>query len=87
MKSQTIKIRLRGNDPMLVNQSAERIVEFAEKNGARISRPISLPTVKDLLTMARTHRRSIDILSPTSRTVNALLDLELPDGVDIEIKL
>lgn len=87
MRSQTIKIRLRGNDHVLVNQSAERIVELAERNGARVLRPISLPTVKDILTMMRTRRRSIDILSPTSKTVDALMGLELPDGVDIEIKL
>lgn len=87
MRGKAIKIRLRGKNPELVEQSAERIVELAEKNGAKISRPISLPTVKDILTMMRTHRCSIDILSPTSKTVDALMGLELPDGVDIEIKL
>ena len=87
MRSQKLRIRLRGNDHMLIDHSAERIVELVERNGAKTSRPISLPTVKDILTMARTHRRSIDILSPTSKTVDALMGLELPDGVDIEIKL
>lgn len=87
MKGDTIKIRLRGNNPMLVDQSAERIAELAEKHGIKTARPISLPTVKDILTKARKHRRTLDILSPTSGIVDALMRLELPDGVDIDIKL
>lgn len=87
MRRQTIKIRLRGNNPELVDRSAEEIIELAEKNDTKIERPIPLPTVKDIFTKTRTHRRSIDLLSPTARAVDALMGLELPDGVDIEIKL
>lgn len=68
-------------------KSQRRIIELVEKNGAKTSRPISLPTVKDLLTMTRTHRRFIDILKPTSRTVDALMGMGLTDGADIQIKL
>jgi small subunit ribosomal protein S10 len=87
MKRQVIKIRLRGKNPELVDQSAERIVELAEKNGTEIARPTPLPTVKDIFTKTRTHRSSIDLLRPTARAVDALMRLELPDGVDIKIKL
>lgn len=87
MRGKAIKIRLRGKNHELVDQSAERIVELAEKNDTEIARPTPLPTVKDIFTKTRTHRRSIDLLSPTARTVDALMRLDLPDGVDIRIKL
>ena len=79
MESQTISINLRAKDHMLINQSAERIIKLAEKNGVTVSRPISLP-------MMMTHKRSIDIVSPTSRMVDELMSLELPDSVDVDIK-
>jgi len=87
MRGKAIKIRLRGKNHELVDQSAERIVELAEKNDTEIARPTPLPTVKDIFTKTRTHRRSIDLLRPTARAVDALMRLDLPDGVDIRIKL
>ncbi len=75
-----IRIRLKGYDHQLVDQSAERIVATAKRTGARVSGPVPLPT-------DRTHKRLIDILRPSNKTVEALMSLELPAGVDIEIKL
>lgn len=102
MASQNIRIKLKAYDHTLIDQSAERIVETAKKTGAKVSGPIPLPTEKDIITILRaphkykdsreqfemrTHKRLIDILSPTSRTVDSLMRLDLPAGVDIEIKL
>ena len=97
-----IRIRLKGYDPQLVDQSAERIVQTARRTGARVSGPVPLPTEKQIITILRavhkykdsreqfemrTHKRIIDILRPSNKTVEALMSLELPAGVDIEIKL
>ncbi|MCL1829667.1 MAG: 30S ribosomal protein S10 [Oscillospiraceae bacterium] len=97
-----IRIRLKAYDHQLIDQSAERIVETAKRNGARVSGPIPLPTHKEIITILRavhkykdsreqferrTHKRLIDIMSPTQKTVEALMSLELPAGVEIEIKL
>ena len=86
----------------MIDQSAERIVETAKRSGAKISGPIPLPTDKEIITVLRathkykdareqfeikTHKRIIDILDPTSKTVDSLMRLDLPAGVDIEIKL
>lgn len=102
MASQKIRIRLKAYDHSLIDQSAERIVETAKKTGAKVSGPIPLPTEKDIITILRaphkykdsreqfemrTHKRLIDILDPTSKTVDSLMRLDLPAGVDIEIKL
>lgn len=102
MASQKIRIKLKAYDHTLIDQSAERIVETAKKTGAKVSGPIPLPTEKDIITILRaphkdkdsreqfemrTHKRLIDILSPTSKTVDSLMRLDLPAGVDIEIKL
>ncbi|NLN41488.1 MAG: 30S ribosomal protein S10 [Clostridiales bacterium] len=102
MASQKIRIKLKAYDHRLIDQSAERIVETAKKTGARVSGPIPLPTEKNIITILRaphkykdsreqfemrTHKRLIDILSPTSKTVDSLMRLDLPAGVDIEIKL
>jgi len=102
MASQKIRIRLKAYDHSLIDQSAERIVETAKKTGAKVSGPIPLPTEKDIITILRaphkykdsreqfemrTHKRLIDILNPTSKTVDSLMRLDLPAGVDIEIKL
>ena len=102
MANQKIRIKLKANEHTLIDQSAERIVETAKRTGARVSGPIPLPTEKEVVTILRaphkykdsreqfemrTHKRLIDILSPTPKTVDALMRLDLPAGVDIEIKL
>jgi small subunit ribosomal protein S10 len=99
---QKIRIRLKAFDHNLLDQSAEKIVETAKRTGAKVSGPIPLPTEKDVVTILRaphkykdsreqfemrTHKRLIDILMPTPKTVDALMRLDLPAGVDIEIKL
>ena len=102
MPSQKIRIKLKAYDHNLIDQSAERIVDTAKRSGAQISGPIPLPTQKEIVTILRsphkykdsreqfeikTHKRIIDILEPTSKTVDALMRLDLPAGVDIEIRL
>ncbi len=102
MANQKIRIKLKAYESTLIDQSAERIVETAKRTGARVSGPIPLPTEKEVVTILRatfkykdsreqfemrTHKRLIDILSPTPKTVDALMRLDLPAGVDIEIKL
>ncbi|MDR0671865.1 MAG: 30S ribosomal protein S10 [Oscillospiraceae bacterium] len=97
-----IRIRLKAYDHQLVDQSAERIVETAKRTGARVSGPVPLPTHKEIVTILRavhkykdsreqferrTHKRLIDILKPSQKTVESLMALELPAGVEIEIKL
>lgn len=97
-----IRIRLKAYDHVLLDQSAEKIVETAKRTGAKISGPIPLPTEKEIITILRavhkykdsreqfeqrTHKRLIDILSPTQKTVETLMNLDLPAGVDIDIKL
>ena len=97
-----IRIRLRGYDAQLVDTAAEKIVETAKRTGARVSGPIPLPTEKEIVTILRavhkykdsreqfemrTHKRLIDILRPSNKTVEALTGLERPAGVEIEIKL
>ena len=99
---QTIRIRLKAFDHRILDESAERIVETAKNSGASVSGPIPLPTEKDIITVlrsphvdkasreqfeVRTHKRLIDILSPTQRTIESLMRLEMPAGVNIEIKL
>ncbi len=102
MAKQKIRIKLKAYDHNLIDQSAARIVETATRSGAIVSGPIPLPTQKEIITILRaphkykdsreqfemrTHKRLIDILAPTSGTVDQLMRLELPAGVDIEIKL
>lgn len=97
-----IRIRVKGYDHQLVDQAASKIVETAHRTGARVSGPVPLPTEKEVVTIlravhkykdareqfeTRTHKRLIDILRPSNKTVEALQGLELPAGVDIEIKL
>ena len=97
-----IRIRLKGYDHQLVDQSAQKIVETAKRSGAKISGPVPLPTEKQVVTILRavhkykdsreqfemrTHKRLIDIMRPSDKTVDSLMKLELPAGVDIEIKL
>ncbi len=102
MPNQKIRIRLKGYDHEVVDQSSKLIVDTALKTGARVSGPIPLPTERNLYTVIRsphkykdsreqfemrTHKRLIDILDPSSSTVDSLMRLDLPAGVDIEIKL
>ncbi len=102
VSSEKIRIRLKAYDHVVLDQSAEKIVDTAKKTGAKVSGPIPLPTQKEVVTILRsphkdkdsreqfemrTHKRVIDILYPTQKTVDSLEKLELPAGVDIEIKL
>ena len=102
MAKQKIRIRLKAYDHRMIDQSAEKIVETAKRSGAQVSGPIPLPTEKSVYTVIRavhkykdsreqfeqrTHKRLIDILNHTPKTVDALMGLNLPSGVDIEIKL
>ena len=102
MAGQKIRIKLKAYDHNLIDISAEKIVESVKKTGTKVSGPIPLPTEKEIITILRathkykdsreqfemrTHKRLIDILRPSNKTVEALMGLELPAGVDIEIKL
>ncbi|GHU87095.1 30S ribosomal protein S10 [Clostridia bacterium] len=97
-----IRIRLKAYDHQLIDQAAERIVETAKRNGAKVSGPIPLPTHKEIITILRavhkykdsreqferrTHKRLIDIIKPGPKVVEALMTLSLPAGVEFEIKL
>ena len=102
MANQKIRIKLKAYEHSVIDASAARIVETAKRTGARVSGPIPLPTEKEIVTILRsphkhkdsreqfemrTHKRLIDILEPTPRTVESLTKLDLPAGVEIEIKL
>jgi len=102
MPRQKIRIRLKAYDHRILDQSAEQIVEAAERTGAAVAGPVPLPTRIQKYTVnrspfidkdsreqfeMRTHKRLIDILEPTGKTVDTLMRLQLPAGVDIEIKL
>ena len=102
MSKQKIRIRLKAFDHTILDQSAEKIVETAKTSGAKVVGPVPLPTEKDVVTVLRavhkykdsreqfeirTHKRLIDIVNPSPKTVDALMRLNLPAGVDIEIKL
>nr|CAA9276944.1 SSU ribosomal protein S10p (S20e) [uncultured Armatimonadetes bacterium] len=102
MRKDKVRIRLRAFDHRVLDQSAEKIVDTARRTGARISGPVLLPTEKKIFTVQRspfvdkesmehfemrTHKRLIDILNPGPKTIDALMRLDLPSGVDIEIKL
>ena len=97
-----IRIRLKAYDHQLIDTAAEKIVETAMRSDAQVSGPIPLPTKKEVVTILRavhkykdsreqferrTHKRLIDIMNPTQKTVESLMSLELPAGVEIEIKL
>ena len=102
MSSQKIRIRLKAYDHTALDTSAAKIVDAAKKTGAEVSGPIPLPTEKEVVTILRavhkykdsreqfeqrTHKRLIDILNPTPKTMDTLMKLDMPAGVDIEIKL
>ncbi|GAH00402.1 unnamed protein product [marine sediment metagenome] len=101
-KKTKIRIKLSAYDYRIADKAAEKIVEVAERTGAIVSGPIPLPTERSLYTVLRSphvhkdsreqfqmriHKRLIDILNPTSKTVDSLMSLDLPSGVDIEIKM
>ena len=100
--AQKIRIRLKAYDHELIDQSAEKIIETAKRNGAKVSGPIPLPTEKQIVTIlravhkykdsreqfeSRTHKRLIDIINPNQATIEALTTLDLPAGVEFEVKL
>ena len=102
MAKEMNRIRLKAYDHQVIDQSAEKIVETAKRTGAAVSGPIPLPTKKEIVTILRathkykdsreqlkrrTHRRLVDITNTTPKTVEALMALDLPAGVEIEIKL
>ena len=102
MASQKIRIKLKAYDHALIDRSAERIVDTAKRTGTKVSGPIPLPTEKEVVTILRavhkykdsreqfeirTHKRLIDIYNPSAKTVDSLMKLDLPAGVDIQIKL
>ena len=97
-----IRIRLKSYDHTLIDTAAEKIVNVAKENGCTVSGPIPLPTEKEIITILRavhkykdsreqfeyrTHKRLIDIVKPSQKTVEALMNIELPAGVEIEVKL
>ncbi|GAB6138718.1 30S ribosomal protein S10 [Halanaerobaculum tunisiense] len=97
-----VRIKLKGYEHQLLDNSAEKIVETANRTGAGVSGPVPLPTKKEVFTILRsphvnsksreqfeirTHKRLIDIKEPTPKTIDSLMRLDLPAGVDIEIKL
>ena len=100
--AEKIRIRIKGYDSTLVDQAAQKILETAQRTGAVVSGPIPLPTKKEVVTILRavhkykdsreqferrTHKRLIDIVKPTAKTAEALASVELPAGVELEIKL
>ena len=102
MANQKIRISLRAYDHQLIDQSARKIVDTAKRTGAVVSGPIPMPTRKEVVTILRathkykdtreqfeqrTHKRLVDILSPSDKTVEALMKLDLPAGVDIKVDL
>ncbi|MFH1459721.1 MAG: 30S ribosomal protein S10 [Candidatus Omnitrophota bacterium] len=101
MSHQKIRIKLKAYDHRVLDQSAEEIVNTAKKTGAKVSGPVPLPTNKSLYTVLRSpvidkksreqfqlriHKRLLDIVEPTAKTIDALKKLDLPAGVDVEIK-
>ena len=102
VSSEKIRIRLKAYDHVVLDQSAEKIVDTAKKTGAKVSGPIPLPTQKEIVTILRsphkhkdsreqfemrTHKRVIDVIKPNQATVDALMSIDMPAGVDIEVKL
>ena len=102
MAAEKIRIRLKAYDHNLIDQSAAQFVETAKRTGSKVSGPIPLPTRKEVVTILRavhkykysreqfelrTHKRLIDVLGPTNKTIDALKHLDLPAGVDIELKI
>lgn len=101
-ESEKIRVRLRSYEHSLIDQAAEKIVDIAKRNGAEVSGPVPLPTEKEIITILRavhkykdsreqfeqrTHKRLIEIKKPSQKVVEALMSVELPAGVDIDLKL
>ena len=97
-----IRVRIKGYDPKLVDEASRKIIQTATRTGSKVSGPVPLPTEKQVVTILRsvhvnkdsreqfemrTHKRLIDILRPSNKTVDSMMNLELPAGVEIEIKL
>ena len=97
-----IRIRLKSYDHTLIDQAAAKIVDTAKRNGATVSGPIPLPTEKEIVTILRavhkykdsreqfemrTHKRLIDVIKPSKQAIDAITSLELPAGVEIEVKV
>ena len=102
MATQKIRIKLKAFEHSLIDEACKRIIETAEKSGAKVSGPIPLPTDREVVTVirsphtykdsreqfeSRTHKRLIEIYSPSTKAVDALMKIDLPAGVDIKIKL
>lgn len=102
MANEKIRVRLKSYDHALVDQAAAKVVDTAKRNGAVVSGPIPLPTRKEIVTILRavhmykdsreqfemrTHKRLIDIINPSEKAVNAITSLELPAGVEIDLKV
>lgn len=102
MATKKIRIKLKSFESALIDEACKRIIHAAEKNGAKVAGPIPLPTDKEVITVIRsphkhkdsreqfeskTHKRLIDIISPSTKVVDAMMKLDLPAGVDIQIKL
>ncbi len=101
MASEKIRVRLKSYDHTLVDAAAAKVVEIAKRNGSAVSGPIPLPTEREIVTIlravhkykdsreqfeTRTHKRLIDIMKPQAKTINDLMNIELPAGVEIEVK-
>ena len=102
MATEKVRIRLKSYDHKLIDTAAEKIVEVAKRNGAEVSGPIPLPTDKEIITIlravhkykdsreqfeTRTHKRLIDVIKPSKKCIDDLMRVDLPAGVDIQIKL
>ena len=100
--NEKIRVRLKSYDHTLIDAAAAKIVEVAKRNGSAVSGPIPLPTEREIVTILRavhkykdsreqfemrTHKRLIDIMKPSAKTIDALMNIELPAGVEIEVKL
>ena len=101
-QTKKMRIRLKAYDHVVLEQAAAKIVEVARKTGSEVSGPIPLPTEKEIITILRsphkdkdsreqfemrTHKRVIDVIAPNQATVDALMSIDMPAGVDIEVKL
>ena len=97
-----IRVRLKSYDSTIIDAAAQKVVEVAKRNGSKVSGPIPLPTDKEIVTILRavhkykdsreqfemrTHKRLIDIVKPSQKVVDALMSVELPAGVEIEVKI
>ena len=102
MAQNKIRVRLKSYDATIIDAAAQKVVETAKRNGSKVSGPIPLPTDREIVTILRavhkykdsreqfelrTHKRLIDVLAPNAKTIDALKHLDLPAGVDIELKI